>query len=107
VRETEDLLNKKTLKDIDFDKYEKKIFISSEEALRCQNALERDARFFQNHKLMDYSLLVVKVNWAQFCIDHGVTIQAIELLFTHDLHIIESTREPGSYYHLAIIDYLQ
>lgn len=54
--------SKATLKDIDFMKMEGKLRIGGMSG-RVRSALLRDAEFFKRMKLMDYSLLVMKINW--------------------------------------------
>ena len=59
-------------------------------------------------KWLDYSLLVIKANWALFGIDNGMDeLTYLENLFINPLYYVRSQKEPGIYYHIAIIDYLQ
>ena len=55
---------------------------------------------------MDYSLLVIKVNWQLYCKDHSIEIMNVKNRFSNNLNMLESTEEKGIYYHIAIIDYL-
>ena len=61
-----------TLKDVDFFKLENKIHIDPEMALRVKNILINDANFFKMVRLMDYSLLVMKINWKQYAKDYKI-----------------------------------
>lgn len=56
---------------------------------------------------MDYSLLLIKVNWAKYTVDHNISMDQIKTWFFNDYQIIPVLKEPGYYYHMAIIDYLQ
>jgi hypothetical protein len=59
-----------TLKDLDFLKLEKKMYINSRVAARCSMAIEKDAIFFRNCNIIDYSLIVFKINWIKYTIDN-------------------------------------
>lgn len=100
-------LSEMTLKDIDFNKTEQKVWIPLKESQICSAALERDARFFEKCGLIDYSLIVFKINWSKYSIDTGIEIDDALKCFHTSLNAIESTKEVGVYYHLGIIDYLQ
>ncbi|KAL4506845.1 hypothetical protein ABPG72_001266 [Tetrahymena utriculariae] len=100
-------LSEMTMKDIDFKNTEGKIWIEKKFAKRCSESLEKDARLFESCGLIDYSLIVFKINWIKYSIDTQVEIQDILTKFHSDLNIIESTKEVGIYYHIGIIDYLQ
>ena len=56
---------------------------------------------------MDYSLLIMKINWDKHNFDEKIEISEVYQRFSSNLNIIESTKEHGIYYHIAIIDYLQ
>jgi len=52
-----------TLKDIDFMKMETKLHIKNQAKSRLRDIIAQDTIFLKNLNLIDYSLLVVKVNW--------------------------------------------
>ena len=79
-----------TLKDVDFDKIEKKIWINRNIAKTCATAIEKDSRFFCNMNIIDYSLIVFKINWAKYCIDNEIEMETIFKKFNKQLNIIES-----------------
>lgn len=54
-----------TLKDIDFLNLEYKIKIKNEKSKELAEALKKDSVFLRNLNLLDYSLLVVRVNWKE------------------------------------------
>ena len=54
-----------TLKDLDFEKYEKKLHVPEDLKGKVYNILKSDARFLQSHSLIDYSLVVYVVNKAR------------------------------------------
>ncbi|KAM3147767.1 hypothetical protein pb186bvf_000095 [Paramecium bursaria] len=98
---------KQTLKDIDFLNLEGTIKVEDEYKYRIRKALERDSQFFGKARLMDYSLLVIKIDWGQYKYNEKVDEQNIQERFSSDLYRIKSTLEKGIYYHIGIIDYLQ
>lgn len=56
---------------------------------------------------MDYSLLVMKINWAGYAIDNDQEEEyIIRDKFIHSFQAMSCINEPGIYYHIAIIDYL-
>ena len=69
--------------------------------------MEKDARFFEACGLIDYSLIVFKINWSKYSIDTGISVEEVLANFHTDLNSIESLKETGIYYHIGIIDYLQ
>ncbi|CAD8111637.1 unnamed protein product [Paramecium sonneborni] len=103
-------LQKVTLKDIDFQKFEKKLHIPDQYRNRLKNCLINDATFFGHIKLMDYSLLIVKMDWYTYSQKYPhIKESDIPNYFSSDLYCIPSTdaSQRGIYYHIAIIDYLQ
>lgn len=52
-------------------------------------------------KFIDYSLLVMKIDWK------AADLNIKKYITDSTLNIVESTKEEGVYYHIAIIDYLQ
>lgn len=53
---------KKILKDIDFLRIEKCFHIKENQAKKLIDIIKKDAEFFKNQKLIDYSLIVFKLN---------------------------------------------
>ncbi len=53
--------NKKVLKDIDFEKIEKCLLLPRYDIKRLNEIMERDSKFFCDLGIMDYSLLVIKL----------------------------------------------
>ncbi|KAM3136445.1 hypothetical protein pb186bvf_011403 [Paramecium bursaria] len=100
-------LSKKTLKDINFMNLEKQVKISYDSNLEIVRALTLDCQLLQKLKLMDYSLLIQKVDWDSYCFESQTKIQDIMDQFQSNYYIIQSSEEFGIYYHIAIIDYLQ
>ena len=54
------------LKDRDFFRTEKTVKISPFLSSKVKETLIRDVNFLKKMKLMDYSLLIIKVNWKLF-----------------------------------------
>lgn len=52
-----------TLKDLDFIKIEQKIWISESDSEEVKTMLIKDAEFLSKNKLIDYSLLVIKIDY--------------------------------------------
>lgn len=63
---TEEMLQKKTLKDIDFKFYEQYVNIDPQTAVFVAQILTNDVKFLCGMEWMDYSLLIVKVDWKKF-----------------------------------------
>ncbi len=82
------------------------MYINSRVAARCSMAIEKDAIFFRNCNIIDYSLIVFKINWIKYTIDNDCDMDQVFKKFNSDLNIIPSEKEPGIYYHIGIIDYL-
>ncbi|CAD8084249.1 unnamed protein product [Paramecium primaurelia] len=104
-------LTKTTLKDIDFKEQEGKLFIPENIKDLLKDNLIKDSKFFSELNLMDYSLLIIKMNWSTFSqnnLQMDINNQyQISKLFNSQLSCIPSIKEKGVYYHIAIIDYLQ
>lgn len=60
-----------TLKDIDFIKTEGKIHVSHFIIQNLKKVLRRDIEFLRSMCVMDYSLLVMKVNWKMIAFSEG------------------------------------
>lgn len=50
------------MKDIDFLKIEKELFIEPQLVQKIFETIQNDAKFFCNRHLMDYSLIIFKIN---------------------------------------------
>ena len=97
------LKDKVVLKDLDFLKLEKKLFIQKEKRNLLLETLRKDSFFFKTNGIIDYSLLVIKINCQ-------ITEEAAWNIFTPNidgLWSLESSKENGMKYHIGIIDYLQ
>ena len=102
-------LNKATLKDLDFLKLERKIFIEDKLRKRLHNILQKDSEFFKNHELIDYSLIVFKIDKRRYFDDlesEGMN-SADFFLNKRELYSLKSVAEEGYFYHIGVIDYLQ
>jgi len=93
-----------TLKDLDFEKYEQKLYIRPELRRKFVDQIKRDSEFFRSVNLIDYSLMVfiVSKQEAEKEIDKNQDFTAF-----NQLGSIESMEEPGLYYNMGIIDYFQ
>ena len=106
-------LRKNTLKDMDFLRFENNIKIPNEYKERLAEAIARDSRFFRDHGIMDYSLILMKINRNAMERKKTETFGNLppDIVYTdyfkNPLHSIMSIEEPGVYYHIGIIDYLQ
>ncbi|CAD8161005.1 unnamed protein product [Paramecium octaurelia] len=101
AKKSESDLSKLTLKDLDFFKIEQQIWVEKTIIEKLNQNLIKDSNFLENQKLIDYSLLVMIIDW-----------KAQQQLLTKQLsdqqiNIIPSIKEQGIYYHIGIIDYLQ
>jgi hypothetical protein len=88
----------KTLKDIDFDRLEGKIWVSEADAEKMKALIRADSDFLCTLGLIDYSLLVLKLDTSQLREEARVLKQ---------MRHYRSTREEGVAYVLGIIDYLE
>jgi len=43
----------------------------------------------------------MKINWTKYTIDEDSEISDVHNMFQRDIYCIESTTEPGIYYHLG------
>ncbi|CAD8088028.1 unnamed protein product [Paramecium sonneborni] len=101
AKKSETDLSKLTLKDLDFFKIEKQIWVEQNIAQKLTQNLFKDSEFLEKQKLIDYSLLVIIIDWKE----------QKQLLIKHldgqQININPSIKEQGIYYHIGIIDYLQ
>ncbi|CAD8107781.1 unnamed protein product [Paramecium primaurelia] len=110
INPNDDKLRKITLKDIDFQNLEQKLHIPQQYIYRLRKCLVDDANFFSKVKLMDYSLLIIKMDWYTYSQNNPhIREEEIPNYFSSDLFCIPCINdfERGIYYHIAIIDYLQ
>ena len=61
IKNNKDPGNKKVLKDIDFEKIEKCLLLPRYDIIVLNEIIERDSKFFCDLGIMDYSLLVIKL----------------------------------------------
>ncbi len=67
----------------------------------------KDVEFFRRAGLMDYSLLVIKINLVGFATSQNLSIEdVIKIYYPKKFHCIPSIIEIGIYYAIGIIDYL-
>lgn len=69
----EELWSKKTLKDVDFIKYEKSVKINKKTIKKCLKIIKEDVLFLQSQGFMDYSLIIFKINWADYYTENMLT----------------------------------
>ena len=65
--------------------------------------------FLGSANLMDYSLLIVKINWKAYLEETQLSNENIHLTKNqnqNDIYRLESISEEGVFYHIGIIDYL-
>jgi hypothetical protein len=62
----------KTLKDTDFKNIEEKLALETKKRFFSFEQLMKDSEFLFKCKWLDYSLLVVKINWAGYSIENDV-----------------------------------
>ncbi|KAL4499043.1 hypothetical protein ABPG72_016945 [Tetrahymena utriculariae] len=99
----ESILRKRVLKENEFMKYEKKIYLQEKESGLVKQILERDSQFLAKQQYVDYSLLIFKLDYKQYRLDQ---IQTSKQLF-QSFNCMKDVRNNGIYYHIGIIDYLQ
>jgi len=92
------------LKDVDFEKYEEKLYLRDDLRQAFVDQIKRDSEFFRSVNLIDYSFMVFVVNKQQAYqeIDSSKDFTA-----SKQLGSMENINEPGLYYNMGIIDYLQ
>ncbi|KAL4438872.1 hypothetical protein ABPG74_016592 [Tetrahymena malaccensis] len=92
-------ISKITMKDLDFLKLEKQIYVDEKYIQFIKQSLEKDCLFFKENGIIDYSLLVFKVAKQNYINEESNT-EKENLIF-------QSKIEKYIYYHIGIIDYLQ
>lgn len=65
-------------------------------------SLTNDANFFKGQRLIDYSLLLFKVDWLKFFEQTGKNLSDVNELIINPLYMVESTREKGVLIYLLI-----
>lgn len=102
-------ISKVTLKDIDFLNLEKKIFIEDRYKKKIHEILEKDSEFFMKRKLIDYSLIVFVIDKKKYFDDLEKEGKNTKTFFLNkkEMLSLRSLKEPGVFYHIGIIDYLQ
>ncbi|CAK74756.1 unnamed protein product (macronuclear) [Paramecium tetraurelia] len=101
AKKPESDLSKLTLKDLDFFKIEQQIWVEKTMIEKLNQNLIKDSNFLENQNLIDYSLLVMKIDWKS---QQQLLMQQLS---DQQINIIPSIKEQGIYYHIGIIDYLQ
>ncbi|CAK79462.1 unnamed protein product (macronuclear) [Paramecium tetraurelia] len=101
AKRSETDLSKLTLKDLDFFKIEQQIWVEQSIMQKLNQNLIKDSDFLEKQHLIDYSLLVMKIDWKD----------QQQLLYKHQgnqqINVNPSIKEQNIYYHIGIIDYLQ
>ena len=100
-----DLKQHGVLKDLDFEKHEKKLYIKDGLKKDFLRQIEADSMFFRRVKLIDYSFMVFCIDKKQYEDEQG----ALSDGFTakNPLGSLENLQEPGMFYNVGIVDYLQ
>jgi len=92
------------LKDVDFEKYEQKLYLHSDLRKAFLDQIKRDSEFFRSVNLIDYSFMVFVVNKQEAAKEID---PANDFTAKSQLGSMENINEPGLYYNMGIIDYLQ
>ncbi|KAL4511850.1 hypothetical protein ABPG72_012695 [Tetrahymena utriculariae] len=127
-------LNEIVLKDMDFLEFEQCIKATHQKKLEISQTLEIDSNYLAGQGFMDYSLLILKVDWNQYFLDNEVVLQnnennLLNLNVNNHLNLLQNTipnlyekviekfgssqfifqseENPCYFYHVGIIDYLQ
>ena len=98
------LVDYRTLKDIDFLKYEKKLNIKEELRIALVASLDCDVEFLRSLNLMDYSLMVIILNRKEILSVFGHVPKSA---CYNQLCSFEDDADPNWFYNIAIIDFLQ
>lgn len=59
----------KTLKDVDFDRIEHKVWLPKDMSQRVKETLKADSFFFFDNGLIDYSLIIIKIDYNAYSLD--------------------------------------
>jgi len=101
----EHVLRQGVMKDLDFERFEKRLFIRDAKKSPLLQQIEADSLFLRRMKLIDYSLMIFLVNKDQYRREHGNLED--EFITKNHLASLENTRDPGFFYNVGIVDYLQ
>ena len=106
-------IRRSVLKDQDFVELERKIYVSQENCVFLKQQLTQDSLFLTQNNLIDYSLLLFKYDFRDYCqqeLQREDYQEFVKELVEHDSSLrykyVECLREPGVYYMMTIIDYL-
>jgi len=110
-----DFVAGRCMKDLDFEKIERKLFIRPELKQQFLNQIDNDSLFFKKVKLIDYSIMVFVIDKGQYRRDmeelaknsDGSKVPNDRFVAKNKLGVLENTEEPGIEYHVGIVDYLQ
>jgi hypothetical protein len=58
---------------VDFIKYEKSVKINKKTIKKCLKIIKEDVLFLQSQGFMDYSLIIFKINWADYYTENMLT----------------------------------
>ena len=94
------------LKDVDFLKYEKKLYIREELKEAFLSQIERDAEFFRSVSLIDYSFMVFIVDKKKAARERSLSVDSGNI-GQESYSSLANVKEEGLYYNVGIIDYLQ
>lgn len=94
----------RTLKDLDFLKYEKKLQINEKVKPPLIASLDRDIEFLRSLNLMDYSIVIFVLNRKLILEQLGHVPKSA---CYNQISSIEDDMDPNWFYNLAIIDFLQ
>jgi len=110
LSEAADGLKKGVLKDLDFEKFEKKLHIRQDIRTDLINQIEMDALFFRSVKLIDYSFMVFCINKRKY-IHETRAVPEDGFVTKNPLASLEKLdmmgNGTGMFYHMGIVDYLQ
>ena len=98
ILEPESISRSTVYKDLDFIRIEHKLYLSSFDTNDFKNQLKLDTSFLQGLNIIDYSLLVMKVQWLQ---------EPEDCSFWGPLQRFPSNNQENSYYHVSLIDVTQ
>jgi len=109
---TPEMLRGQVLKDLDFEQFEKHMFVENRAGNKIVEQLKSDVDFLCSCKLIDYSLILFKINIGKYESEKKANEESIQLFKDIDISkkIIASNKageEGVIYYRLGIIDYLQ
>jgi len=94
------------LKDVDFVKYERKLYIKEELKEAFLSQIERDSLFFRSVKLIDYSFMVFIVDKKKAARERSLSVDG-QNIGQESFNSLANIKEEGLYYNVGIIDYLQ